>query len=60
MPVSKPMQLMAFRLTEEERSQLERLAAERKVTLSYAIREGLRLYAREAVAERVGGRVAAS
>lgn len=61
MPVSKPMQMFAVRLTEEERSQLERIAAERNVTLSYAIREGIKAYARE-LAERggVGGRVAAS
>jgi hypothetical protein len=38
---------MSFKLTAEERAALERIAAERDVTLSHAIREGLRLYAQE-------------
>jgi predicted transcriptional regulator len=42
--LSKPMQMFAVRLTDEERAQLERVARERKVTLSYAIRQGLKLY----------------
>lgn len=48
MPVSKPMQLVALRLTEDERANLERLAAERDVTMSWVLREGLRLYAQDA------------
>jgi len=61
MTVSKPMQMFAVRLTEEERAQLDKIAAERHVTLSYAVREGIKLYAREIVAEHgAGGRVATS
>jgi predicted transcriptional regulator len=48
MPVSKPMQLMAFRFSEEERETLERIARERNVTMTYVVKEGLRLYAQDA------------
>jgi predicted transcriptional regulator len=58
MPISKPMQVFAFRLTDEEKANLERIAAERRVTLSYAIREGLKLYARERSESSVGEHVA--
>ena len=47
MPISKPMQMFAVRLTAEERERLEQIARERHVTLSYAVREGLRLYAQD-------------
>ena len=56
MTVSKPMKLMAFRLTEAERARLEVIATERHLTLSDAIREGLQLLAQDAREE--GGRVA--
>ncbi len=46
--VSKPMQVVALRLTEEERAKLQRIADERRVTLSWVIREGARLYAEDA------------
>jgi predicted transcriptional regulator len=58
MAVSKPMQLMAFRLSEEERARLEAIAQERDVTLSDAIREGLQLLAEDA--RRGRDRVAAT
>lgn len=62
MPLSKPMQMFAVRLTEEERANLERYAAERKITLSYAMREGLKLCLQDAGLlsqdDRVGEHVA--
>jgi predicted transcriptional regulator len=42
--MSKPMKLVALRLDEEEKLHLQELAAQRNVTLSYALREGARLY----------------
>lgn len=38
------MQLVALRFDPDEKARLAQLAAERNITLSYAIREGLRLY----------------
>lgn len=60
MPVSKPMKTASYllRLSPDEKARLEQLAAERDVTLAYALREGARLYLEDA-RER-GGRVAAS
>lgn len=59
MPVSKPLQMFAVRLSDEDRALLEAKAAERHITLSHAIREGLRLYCQEARdAVQVGGQVA--
>jgi hypothetical protein len=46
--ISKPMQLVALRLTEDERDRLQRLADEHRVTLSWVLREGARLYAEDA------------
>jgi predicted transcriptional regulator len=46
--VSKPMRVVALRLTEEERARLQRIADDRRVTLSWVIREGARLYAEDA------------
>jgi hypothetical protein len=43
--ISKPMQVVALRLTEEERVKLQRIADENDVTLSWVIREGAKLYA---------------
>lgn len=60
MSLSKPMQLVAFRLPAEERTRLEQIATARNVTLSYAIREGLKLYAREWAQERGDERVVTS
>lgn len=60
MPVSKPMQVFAFRLTDEEKANLGRIAAERNVTLSRAIREGLKLYTQERRDRDNGPRVIAS
>lgn len=48
MPVSKPMGLVALRMTDEERAALERLARERNVTMTWVLKEGLRLYAQDA------------
>lgn len=47
MPVSTPMKLCTYRMSEAEKKRLQQLAAERNITLSYAIREGLRLYLEE-------------
>jgi hypothetical protein len=44
LPVSKPMKLVAVRFSEDEKARLAEKAAERNITLSYAMREGLRLY----------------
>lgn len=52
MPVSKPMQLLTLRLDPDEKARLEAIAAERHVTLSYAFREGARLYLEEFSAKR--------
>ena len=60
MPVSKPMKLFAVRLSEEERLNLERIAAERNVTLSYAIREGIKIQIRELAERDAGGRFVAT
>lgn len=46
--VSVPMQVVAVRLTPEEKARIEQLAAERRVTLSWVLREGARLYADDA------------
>jgi predicted transcriptional regulator len=43
--ISKPMKVVALRLTEEERDKLQRIADENSVTLSWVIREGAKLYA---------------
>jgi len=47
--VSVPMQVIALRLTAEEKSRLEQIAEERRVTLSWVLREAARLYADDAV-----------
>jgi hypothetical protein len=41
---SRPMKLVTVWLTEEEKAKLDEYARERHVTLSYAMREGLKLY----------------
>ena len=38
--ISKPMQVMALRFTDEDRERLQRIADEYDVTLSWVIREG--------------------
>jgi predicted transcriptional regulator len=48
MPLSTPMKLMALRMPEAEKRRLQELAREREVTLSYALREGARLYLEDA------------
>jgi hypothetical protein len=45
--ISKPMQVVAVRLTEEERAKLQRVANEHDVTLSWVIRQGAKLYAED-------------
>jgi predicted transcriptional regulator len=45
---SKPMKLVTVWLTEDEKATLDELAEEQKITLSYALREGLKLYFDEA------------
>ena len=52
MSLSKPMQLFAIRLDADEKKRLEQLAAERHITLSYAMREGARQYLQEMSAKR--------
>jgi predicted transcriptional regulator len=46
--VSVPMQVMALRLTAEEKTRLEQIAEERRVTLSWVLREAARMYADDA------------
>ena len=46
--ISKPMEVVALRLTAEERERLQAIADEHHVTLSWVIREGCRLYAQDA------------
>jgi predicted transcriptional regulator len=46
--VSGPMQVVALRLTPEEKARLEQIAEQRRVTLSWVLREGARMYADEA------------
>jgi len=46
--VSKPMKLVTVWLTEEEKAMLDELARNRDVTLSNAVREGLKLYFQDA------------
>jgi Ribbon-helix-helix protein, copG family. len=45
--VSKPMQVVALRLTEDERERLQKIADENDVTLSWVIRQGAKLYAED-------------
>jgi len=55
--VSKPMKLVTVWFTEEEKAFLDKLAQDEDVTLSKAIREGLKLYfddARDWIEERQG------
>jgi protein involved in sex pheromone biosynthesis len=65
--ITKPMQVVALRLTEEERKKLRRIAKEHHVTLSWLIREGANLYAddlskwlaeRKAAKGTIGDRIA--
>jgi hypothetical protein len=46
--ISKPMQVVALRLTQEERDRLQEIADDHHVTLSWVIRQGCRLYAEDA------------
>jgi predicted transcriptional regulator len=46
-PVSTAMKLCTYRMSEAEKKRLQELARERNITLSYAIREGMRLYLEE-------------
>jgi hypothetical protein len=45
--ISKPMRVVALRLTDEERTKLQRVADENDVTLSWVIRQGAKLYAED-------------
>lgn len=45
---SRPMKLVTVWLTEEEKETLDALAREEQVTLSHALREGLKLYFQDA------------
>lgn len=57
MPYSKPMKLVTVWLTEEEKKRLDEVTAEQNITLSYAFREGLKLYFQDAkdwIEERQG------
>ncbi len=60
MAVSTPLRIMSFKLTQAERARLEEVARERDVTLSEAIREGLKLYAQEWREKAQDGRTLAS
>jgi predicted transcriptional regulator len=56
---SVPMKLVTVWLTEDEKATLDELASERKITLSHALREGLKLYfddARDWIEGARGGR----
>lgn len=55
--VSKPMKLVTVWFTEEEKARLDELAREQEITLSRALREGLKLYfedAKDWIEERQG------
>jgi hypothetical protein len=57
MPYSKPMKMITFWLTPDEKATLEELARDEDVTLSHALREGLKLYfedAKDWIEERRG------
>jgi hypothetical protein len=45
--VSKPMQVIALRLSEEDREQLQGIADAHGVTLSWLVRQGAKLYAQD-------------
>lgn len=46
--ISVPMQVLALRLTAEEKARLQEIADKRRVTLSWVLREAARLYAEDA------------
>jgi hypothetical protein len=50
-PLSKPSTIVALRMTERERDALMRLAEDQQVTMTWLIREGLRLFAEDADAD---------
>ncbi len=52
MAMSRPMQVMAVRLSDEERSRLEEVARKREITVSAAVREGLQLLIADEAARR--------
>lgn len=57
-PISAPMRIMTLRISDEEKARLEQLAQRHNVTLSYALREGAKLYledARSAVSKAGAG-----
>ena len=45
--ISTPMQVVALRMTEEERATLQKVADETGLTLSYVLRQGAKLYAQD-------------
>lgn len=51
--LSEPTRIVALRMTEDERDALMRLAHEQHVTMTWLIREGLRLLAEDAGADLV-------
>jgi hypothetical protein len=51
-PLSKPMRMVTFKFTDEEKAALERLAAERNVTMTWAVKEGIRLQLEDLAAKR--------
>jgi hypothetical protein len=54
-PISKPLEVMSLRLSAEDRAQLQQLAADRHLTLSEVLREGLKLYAEDVRESTSGG-----
>jgi hypothetical protein len=66
--ISKPMQVVALRFTEEERAKLQKVADEHGLTLSWVIRQGAKLYAEDLAkwlddqksSEDIGARLARS
>jgi predicted transcriptional regulator len=46
--ISVPMQVLALRLTAEEKGRLQEIADARRVTLSWVLREAARMYADDA------------
>lgn len=49
--LSEPTRIVALRMTEQERDALMRLAEDQQVTMTWLIREGLRLFAEDADAD---------
>jgi hypothetical protein len=60
MPLSKPLEFVAFRMAPEELARLKKLAGREKLTLSEALRRGATLYMEDAASTSSGVKVAQS